>query len=242
MKFKSFFSTYSVVLCADLFLSTAYADNCGTLSDCWNTLTAAAITAAAAAAAAALAAGLAFKEKGQKVGDFWADKIEDLREWYENYVAQYMDKKAGHTLTDQEHRFGAWNPLDTRKIAENANIAEKSTIENFSDLMPGKELTKENLRNTPADAFRHFVWSALNARDIGIDDARKYAIAHEMYKENFEKTYNEFAMDTWNNVQGLNFGSSPSKPSLEDIVNEGKKRVKDETLGWFGNQKWKTRI
>jgi hypothetical protein len=58
MKLKSFYWSYLSVIWADLLLSVAHADNCGSLDDCFPTLTAAAIVAAAVAAAAGIASGM----------------------------------------------------------------------------------------------------------------------------------------------------------------------------------------
>lgn len=221
--------TFSFVIfqVVDAIISNTFADNCGSLSDCWNTLTAAATTAVAVAVAAVLAFGLNLKEKTGNVGNRLVDKIEDLNKWYENFVKETVNKylPKGQELTNQEGRFIAENPILAAKIFENSNFAKERTKANFPGL--------ENFHNNEADAFRHFVWSAMNARDIGIEDARKYSIAHEMFKENFEETLLEFKMDTWNNAKGLEFGSSQKGLTNDEIEKQAREMIRDRKLFWF---------
>ena len=58
-------------------------------------------------------------------------------------------------------------------------------------------------RNTASDAFRHCLWSALLARDIGYGNALRYTNAHEAFPDN---PRDEKTMDLHNNGIGLNIG------------------------------------
>lgn len=59
--------------------------------------------------------------------------------------------------------------------------------------------------NDNSDAFRHCLWSAQLARDIGIVNARIYTTAHESSPRNSPK---ERAMDLHNNQVGLHIGAT----------------------------------
>ena len=66
-----------------------------------------------------------------------------------------------------------------------------------------KKLFGSNRRNDRSDAFRHCFWSAILARDIGYENARKFTTDHETFPNNPKK---EKEMDLHNNTVGLKIG------------------------------------
>ncbi len=75
------------------------------------------------------------------------------------------------------------------------------------------------MHNGLGDAFRHAYWSALLARDVGPDNARRFTTAHENYSAN---PPGEREMDLFNNDVGIRIfttaGPDPSDGRLELLV------------------------
>src|SRR5262249_50309449 len=99
-----------------------------------------------------------------------------------------------HRLTPVEKLYVALNPVNALIIEMNRENATKETIKRFHN----------NGRNDASDAFRHFFWSALLARDIGLLDAIVFTTAHESAPDN---PPDEKDMDLHNNSVGLKIGS-----------------------------------
>lgn len=89
----------------------------------------------------------------------------------------------GIPLTAEEIAFIMANPLAALEIKENSSESLK--------LYGG--------HNDIGDAKRHAYWSALNAKDAGLDNAIEYGYAHENYEAN---PAGEAAMDLHNNKVG----------------------------------------
>jgi hypothetical protein len=65
--------------------------------------------------------------------------------------------------------------------------------------------------NTPKDAFRHAAWNALNARTLGVAEAKRFGDAHEA---NIDQPDVEREMDLHNNEVGRAIGTS--QPGLSN--------------------------
>lgn len=59
--------------------------------------------------------------------------------------------------------------------------------------------------NDQTDAFRHCLWSAILARDLGYNNSLEFTTAHENWKSN---PIGEKRMDLHNNSIGLSIGQS----------------------------------
>ena len=93
-------------------------------------------------------------------------------------------------LTDQEKAMVAKYPENSIKVFQQMLLAEKRT---------GKYFPK-GLIDDESDAFRHFTWACLLAKELGVDQAQKFLDAHEA---NARLTQEAKAMDLANNRAGL---------------------------------------
>ena len=71
--------------------------------------------------------------------------------------------------------------------------------------------------NDSADAFRHAYFSALLARDMGVDNAQELTDAHEAYGDN---PAGERQMDLANNAVGIRIGGANPNGSNVRLQNE----------------------
>ncbi|MDT8412573.1 MAG: RHS repeat-associated core domain-containing protein [Vicingaceae bacterium] len=74
----------------------------------------------------------------------------------------------------------------------------------------------------PQDAMRHTLWNALNARDIGADDAKPFADLHETAGGSFDPNSDEFnpvsvQMDFHNNHIGRRIGANNPNATDDEI-------------------------
>jgi hypothetical protein len=93
-------------------------------------------------------------------------------------------------------------PSKSKKNADKAtSMAQKSGL-------PGAHNGKQ-------DAFRHALWNALNARDIGEGDAKKFANAHEATPKQPDE---ERKMDLHNNAVGRESGANNPDSSDENMA------------------------
>ncbi|MCB0368052.1 MAG: hypothetical protein KDD45_01105 [Bdellovibrionales bacterium] len=83
--------------------------------------------------------------------------------------------------------------------------------------------------NDESDACRHYTWSILMTKKIGLDSAESILNAHE---DNPIEPENEKAMDLANNRLGLLFFSKFKTKNLtdEEILNSFKKQLKENKL------------
>ncbi|HAG91689.1 MAG TPA: hypothetical protein DCL41_07445 [Bdellovibrionales bacterium] len=89
----------------------------------------------------------------------------------------------------------------------------------------------EQGKNDESDAFRHFAWSALLVKEIGLEKARLFLLAHE---QDPKQPLHEKEMDTENNKKGLLFAAERLKNkkslNLDKIEKEALKRLKAKKL------------
>jgi hypothetical protein len=97
-------------------------------------------------------------------------------------------------LNAAERDFLFWHPLAAISFNENATAALEQAQKRFGP---------STLHNGSGDAFRHCFWSAMNARDEGVDVARQFGEAHEAFAGN---PANEKKMDLHNNGVGFKIG------------------------------------
>lgn len=115
-------------------------------------------------------------------------------------------KQQWNKLTNDEKKFVLLHPWHADDIRDNSAKALKKAV----DLFGGG-----SLHNGSGDAFRHCYWSALLARDIGVDNAREFTTAHESGPGNPKK---EKAMDLHNNRKGLAIGGKHPNSTDDELV------------------------
>ena len=98
-------------------------------------------------------------------------------------------------LTEAERAYLRSYPMDAPLIWQAREFALAETIRLFG----------RNGRNDRSDAFRHCLWSAILARDIGSFHALRFSTAHELLATNPAA---ERTMDLHNNAIGLRIGAS----------------------------------
>jgi hypothetical protein len=103
----------------------------------------------------------------------------------------------GHALTDEEILFIIANPLDALTIKANSEIADE-LYDGYQDI---------------SDAKRHALWSAMNARDVGLDDAITFGYAHEDYEGNSDGW-----MDIANNQIGFEIATNNPYATNEELI------------------------
>lgn len=96
-------------------------------------------------------------------------------------------------LTPQEQRYITAHPHHAFAIKSAKEAAFEETKKRFGS----------NGRNDNSDAFRHCLWSAILAREIGYSGALQFTTAHESSSLNPK---NEREMDIHNNGVGLSIG------------------------------------
>lgn len=104
------------------------------------------------------------------------------------------------TYSDAFNKLTASEKIHLAMFAEQLAVIKRSSQR---ALLESELRFPGNRRNTPGDAFRHYFWSALLARDIGYASAWRYTNAHEAFPDN---PPDEKAMDLHNNAVGLNIG------------------------------------
>ncbi len=92
-------------------------------------------------------------------------------------------------LTPAENKLIKKYPIDALTVYLQKNIAENSSSRNFPD---------QSL-NDESDAFRHFIWSGLLTKELGVNKAREFLDAHE---EDPAQPENQKKMDLFNNNRG----------------------------------------
>ena len=109
--------------------------------------------------------------------------------------------------------------LDARKGKNLAKDARKMT----ENLFPGVVL-----RNNPADAFRHALWSFQMTRELGPEMAKRFGDAHEISRPNPD---GERLMDLYNNHMGRVLALDPRNKGrpAEDVIMEAIRNGKLQT-------------
>ena len=116
----------------------------------------------------------------------------------------------------------ALNNLDLQaEVLENASIASNAAQE-LAQYLDSSNLIS-SLHDGYADAFRHSLWSAMNAEDIGFDNAIDIGQAHENSGDN---TQAEIDMDLNNNAWGAYFSENNDNWTIEDFLDAFNKAIK----------------
>lgn len=110
-------------------------------------------------------------------------------------------------------------PSDALMVAKNAITAQLLTKKHY----------KIPRDHTESNAFKHFVWSGLNSRDIGREQAQKFLDAHEM-NASFSKESSK--MDRHNNKKGLDAADKISKDEnfQKNLINAAHEAIKNDEL------------
>jgi hypothetical protein len=136
-------------------------------------------------------------------------------------VAELLGKVAYYPgLTPEERKLTSKYPAEALKAFLAKQKAESATTKRF----------KRDDESDESDAFRHFVWAGLLAKELGPEMAKKFLDAHESNQgiDNAEK-----AMDLANNRAGLLAAEKLQKNgdlTDEQIENEALAALKDGTL------------
>jgi len=105
-------------------------------------------------------------------------------------------------------------PAITRAVEENAVDAKKAANEWGESKQDDDEKPKGE-HNGRTDAVRHALWSALNARDVGEGNARRFAKAHEADSDQPDV---ERQMDHHNNEVGIQIGLANPDASAGELL------------------------
>ena len=116
----------------------------------------------------------------------------NVAQGYEDYPSTTVPVPT--TTLDPEAEWAVHHPLDAIQIYDNAGTAS-----NVANTLPGTH-------NGVGDAYRHSLWTAMNARDAGIQDALDFGVAHENSTNNNPPA--EKNMDLSNNTWGANYYAS----------------------------------
>jgi len=153
---------------------------------------------------------IALPTHGQRLA-ISANVISSLQKDYREITDALINWKAGRKLSDEEQDLIRKHPIDAYRMFSNAQEATKSMRTAFPN--------DENPHNNAADAYRHFVWSALNTRDLGEERAREFLDAHEASQRQPKA---ETEMDLWNNEKGIQaakrLGSNATQEDIERVA------------------------
>ena len=105
-------------------------------------------------------------------------------------------------------------PAVTRAVEENAEIARKVANE-WGESKKSEDKKPMGEHNGRTDAVRHALWSALNARDVGEKNARRFAKAHEADSDQPDA---ERQMDHHNNEVGIQIGLANPDASAGELL------------------------
>jgi hypothetical protein len=142
-------------------------------------------------------------------------------ETYDQELQKYAKDKTG--ISTSEAKFILKYPIDAYKIYQASRKA--------SDLTWKHQKSSNDFRDDRADAFRHFVWSALTTKEVGASKAREYLTAHEDFPGNDSKAK---AMDLFNNEQGIDYGRNHKGDFFEeDLIQEAKRKIRENELRWI---------
>lgn len=122
-------------------------------------------------------------------------------------------------LTAKERELIVMHPTESLKVFQKKQKAEDATFKRF-----GRDTNDDE-----SDAFRHFVWAALVAKEIGPELAKDFLDAHEMNGKDAPGK----AMDLANNRAGLLVSEQLRKEGRltdTEIESECIKAMKDHTL------------
>lgn len=136
-------------------------------------------------------------------------------EYYRDYRNQKLiellkNPRINIVLTEAEAKLIFKHPYSAFKMLLTSRIAKDLTRQRY----PG-----DPAQDNEADAFRHFIWSAYSAKEVGLKMAKKFLDAHE---ETSDRTRFSIEMDYHNNSLGLAVGDrlKESENFKEEIVKE----------------------
>lgn len=121
--------------------------------------------------------------------------------------------------TTEEVKLSVKYPSDAFMVLKNAITAQELT----------KKYYKKPKDNTESNAFKHFIWSGLNSRDVGRGKAQKFLDAHETNQLHTPKSS---AMDKHNNKAGLDSADRITKDAnfQENLITAAREAIKKGEL------------
>ncbi|CAN5525888.1 hypothetical protein BH10BAC2_BH10BAC2_25230 [soil metagenome] len=139
--------------------------------------------------------------------------------WYTPYQfagnkpISFIDRDGLEEARFDEKIYGILNPIDATTVDENATKAKALA---FKSKLPDQADGKQ-------DAFRHSIWNALSARDIGADDAEPFTTPHESgspANDPNSSSYDPIAvrMDLHNNAVGIRIGAAHPYATDDELV------------------------
>jgi RHS repeat-associated protein len=161
------------------------------------------------------------------------DPIRDGSNWFayvNNDPVNYIDLWGlEKNTTVRDVLTAVTNPIGAIFVLNNKNDVEAYIRNNYGLLSKGQNLTGHNDR---IDAFRHTAWNALNAKDLGANEAKRFGDAHEARGDQPD---DERMMDLTNNEIGRRLGPENSHLSdneifeivISELERENSKLVKD---------------
>jgi hypothetical protein len=144
------------------------------------------------------------------------DPVRDGANWFayvNNDPVNWIDPWGLEGATVRDVLTALTNPIGAIFVINNKKTVEKYISDNF-DLIKGYNKEKVDGHNDIIDAFRHTAWSALNAKDLGITEAKRFGDAHEA---NEDQPDIERIMDLNNNEIGRRLGADNSRLSDNEI-------------------------
>lgn len=138
-------------------------------------------------------------------------------------IKPYLEKYAGAPLSDEEILLSLKDAQGAYEVLKAKREAEQITQFAF------RKTGLRGVHNNEADAYRHFVWSALSGQELGTERARKFLNAHE--RANPKQPKDQFEMDSFNNEQGLKAASELGPTAaIETIKNAALEALKNNKL------------
>lgn len=138
-----------------------------------------------------------------------------------NKLNQFFKDQSG--ISAKEALFVLKHPMDAFKIYEASQKAIQAT---WNKLKSSHHYEDDN-----TDAFRHFMWSGLVAREIGAEEAKEYLDAHEDFPKNNPEAK---AMDLFNNGKGIEYSKQYNGSDFEnDLIQAGLRKIKERELRWI---------
>jgi hypothetical protein len=122
-----------------------------------------------------------------------------------------------YDLTDDEIAFCKKNPISCAKAYKLSWEDEKICMSIYI----------RSSTNDESDACRHYIWSLLLSKDLGVENARKILNAHE---NNPKQNVNEKEMDLKNNELGISDFQKNKNLPTEKYLESYKKNLKEKKL------------
>jgi len=146
------------------------------------------------------------KTDGNTNGDKKDEKESEEVGWFGKLI-QNISGLFGKNVNDGDAKYAEDNPKEGAIVTRNASITGNSVDQAIEDETFGKRniLKPNDQPEDEYDAYRHIVWSALNAWSLGEVEAWKAGNAHENYSGNNPASKR---MDLRNNEIGYEIGGS----------------------------------